>query len=93
MPVAPGANTIEVVAEIEGREPLRVRRQVMAYEGAPSLDALTPEHPVDETPAVEAERELRERRTLEIERAEDLENARTKTAPRQPPRESSPERH
>ena len=64
LPVAPGANTIEVVAEIEGREPLRVRRQVMVYEGAPSTDALAPQQPIAPTPADAAERE---RRTLELE--------------------------
>jgi hypothetical protein len=82
VPVATGANTIEVVAEIEGRTPLSVRRRVMVYAGAPSLDALTPEAPAEELSPEQAERELRERRTLEIERAED---ARRKQAPEPPP--------
>ena len=64
VPVAPGANLIEVVAHVEGREPLRVLRQVRVYEGAETLDALAPDAPREETPT---ERELRERRTLDIE--------------------------
>jgi hypothetical protein len=69
VPVAPGTNSIEVVAHVEGREPLRVRRQVMVYEGAETLDALAPpQAPREETPA---EREPRQRRMLEIEQIDD----------------------
>jgi hypothetical protein len=54
----------------------------MVYAGAPSLDALAPEAPAEALSPEQAERELRERRTLEIERAED---ARRKRAPEPPP--------
>ncbi len=67
LPVAPGANQIEVTAEIEGREPLAVRRLVTVYEGAPTTDALAPELPAAEENAARRERERRERRSLEIE--------------------------
>jgi len=69
LPVARGANLVEVTAEIEGREPLSVRRQIMVYEGAPTLDALAPEPA--ETPEQKAERERRERRSLKIQVEED----------------------
>jgi len=65
VPVAPGTNAIEVVAHVDGREPLRVRRQITVYEGAPSTEPLAPAVP--ESPRDARERELRERRTLEIE--------------------------
>ncbi len=71
VPVAPGVNRIEIIAEIDGREPLRVLRQVRVYEGAPSLDPLAAEARAQETPSERAARELRERRTLEIEVQED----------------------
>jgi len=72
VPVAPGSNAIEVVANVEGREPLRVRRQITVYEGAASAEPLAPAVP--ESPRDAAERELRERRTLEIETEEQREN-------------------
>jgi hypothetical protein len=73
LPLVRGVNQIEVTAEIEGREPLVVRRQVQVFEGAPSLDALAPEQPAPPTRAEKerAERELRERRTLHIEVKDD----------------------
>jgi hypothetical protein len=73
VPVAPGSNTIEVAAHVEGREPLRVRRLITAYEGAPSTEPLAPVMPETSPDAAEQERELRERRTLEIETEEQRE--------------------
>jgi Mg-chelatase subunit ChlD len=72
VPVALGSNAIEIVAHVEGRDPLRVRRQITVYEGAPSAEPLTP--PAPESPqGTQRERELRERRTLEIETEEQRE--------------------
>jgi hypothetical protein len=64
VPVAPGTNVIEVSAEIEGREPLRVRRQVSVYEGDAALEPLAPVAP--DKPAPRA-RDPRERRSLRLE--------------------------
>jgi hypothetical protein len=76
VPVAPGKNLIEVTAKVEGREPLSVRRQVMVYEGASDTDALAPAEPKPsaETEAQAKARELRERRSLEIEWLDDEAN-------------------
>ena len=74
VPVARGKNLIEVIARVEGREPLTVQRQVIVYEGAPSGDALAPVQPdkgEPETAAQAKARELRERRSLEIEWIDD----------------------
>jgi hypothetical protein len=64
VPVSPGANVIEVTAEIEGREPLRVRRQVTVYEGDAALEPLAPVVPEERAPPA---RETRERRSLQLE--------------------------
>jgi len=88
VPVARGANLIEVTAEIEGREPLSVRREVVVYEGAPTLDALAPGTlETAETPEQKAERERRERRSLKIEVEEDAgrPDAADKSAPQPEP--------
>ncbi len=69
VPVAPGANLIEVVASVEGRAPLVVRRQVMLYEGSAADDPLAPvvtREPEEEAgPGVPRERK---RLTIEVEK-------------------------
>jgi hypothetical protein len=67
VPVAIGANAIEVSAQIEGREPLVVRRSVIVYAGNTSLDALAPEAPPEPAAAAASEPSPRERRSLELE--------------------------
>ncbi len=67
VPVVPGVNTIEVTAQVEGREPLVVKRQVLVYEGDASEDPLEAQ-PADERQPTTNELEARERRRLRIER-------------------------